>query len=337
MAYFRKLPSGNWRAEVEVGGERETRGGFPTKQEAREWAARVERDMRAGSVGKWPDKTLGDALDRYLKEVSTTKASEVFERRRFEALKRDHAELVARRLVDVTSDHLQEWVDKRLKTVKPDTVRRESNSFSNVWTIAAKTWRWCPLQSPWTFVRVPSAGAPRDRRVMWKEIRRVCRALGYVTGHPPVTMQQEVAYAWLIALRTALRAGEVLGLTGSAVNLDTRVLRLDKHKTLRYTGRPRFVPFTRQARRLLQLAMQGRGTGPLFNVSDESRATLFRKALKRCGIDGMRFHDSRGEALTLLSRRVDVQTLQKISGHVDINILIDHYYRETPEDIAARL
>lgn len=337
MAYFRKLPSGNWRAEVEVGGDRETRGGFPTKQEAREWAAKVERDLRAGAAGRWPEKTLADALDRYLKEVSVTKDSEVFERRRFEALKRDHPALVARQLVDVTSDHLQAWVDKRLTQVKPATVRRECNSFSNVWTVASTAWRWCPVESPWKFVRVPTDGPARDRRVMWREVRRVCRALGYVSGRPPTTMQQEVAYAWLIALRTAMRAGEVLGLTGGAVNLETRVLRLDRHKTLRYTGRPRFVPFTRQARRLLALMMTGRGAGPLFNVSDDSRAVLFRKALARCGIEGMRFHDSRGEALTLLSRKVDVQTLQKISGHADINVLIQHYYRETPEDIAARL
>lgn len=336
MAYFRKLPSGNWRAEVEVRGEREARGGFPTKQEAREWAARVERDMRAGVTGRWPDKTLADALDRYLKEVSTTKASEVFERRRFDALRRDYPELVGRRFVDVTTDHLQAWVDARMGQVKPATVRRECNSLSNVWTVAATAWRWCPLESPWKFVRVPADGPARDRRVMWQEVRRVCRALGYVSGRPPVTMQQEVAYAWLISLRTAMRAGEVLGLTAGAVNLETRVLRLDKHKTQRYTGRPRFVPFTRQARRLLALMMQGR-PGALFKVSDDSRASLFVKALKRCGIAGMRFHDSRGEALTLLSRKVDVQTLQKIIGHADINVLIQHYYRETPEDIAKRL
>ena len=43
------------------------------------------------------------------------------------------------------------------------------------------------------------------------------------------------------------------------------------------------------------------------------------------------------EALTLLSRKVDVQTLQKISGHVDINVLIRHYYRESAEQVAARI
>lgn len=132
-----------------------------------------------------------------------------------------------------------------------------------------------------------------------------------------------------------MRSGELLGLTRERVNLETRVAMLAKHKTHRYTGRPRFVPFTRQARRLFA-ALLADGRGDLFTVDDASRSTLFRKAATRCGVTGLRFHDSRGEALTLLSRKVDVLTLQKISGHLDINQLAA-YYRESPEQVAARL
>lgn len=336
MAYFRKLPSGNWRAEVELNGVRESAGGFPTKREAQEWAATKEQVIRAGMAGKWPDKTLADALARYEKEISVTKESEHFEVLRFEALRKKFPKLVAMRLVDVRPEDLQGWIDARLETVQPATVRRESNSFSNVWTIAAKVWRWCPLESPWSFVRVPADGQPRERRIPWQEVRRICRALGYISGRPPQSLQAEVAYAFLIALRTAMRSGEILGLTAEAVSLETRVIRLDKHKTLRYTGRPRFIPFRKPARRLLAVLMEGK-KGALFSVSEDSRASLFVKAKRRCGITGLTFHDSRGEALTLLSRKVDVQTLQKISGHVDINVLIRHYYRESPEQVAARI
>jgi integrase len=183
---------------------------------------------------------------------------------------------------------------------------------------------------------MPSEGPPRDRRVNWREIRKVCRRLGYITGQPPITLSQEVAYAWLLALRTAMRSGELLGLTVEAVNLQTRVARLDVHKTVRYTGRARFVPFTKHAARLFAVMVKGK-KGELFRVSDQSRDVLFRKATKACGVVGMRFHDSRAEALTLLSRRVDLLTLQKISGHTDINQLSSAYYRETPEQVAARL
>lgn len=340
MAYFRKLPSGRWRAEIEVSGARETQGGFPTKREAQEWAAQTEADMRAGKLGKWPLKTVDDAVDRYLKEVTPSKGSRVNEEARLQALRRDFPELMAKRLTSVTPDDLTAWVNKRLKSVKAATVNREANTISNIWTVAGKVWRWCPLESPWSFVTIPAEGPARDRRVSPAEVKTICRALGYLSGRPPTTMQQEVAYAWLLALRTAMRAGEVRGLTVADVDLDTRVCRLMKHKTIRYTGRPRFVPVTRQAARLLAVLVAGAeaaGRQALFTVNSDSMGSLFYKAVKRLGIKGMRFHDSRGEALTRLSQKHDLKTLQKISGHVDINVLADHYYRESAEDIAKRL
>lgn len=335
MAYLRKIPSGKWRAEIELHGTRKS-ASFPTKTEARDWAAQQEADLIAGRAGKFPAKTWGEAVARYLQEVTPTKATEKAERLRLESFMRDFPALAKLPLVDVRPEHVGEWLRGRLASVTPATVKREANTLRNVHNVAAKVWRWCPLETPWSFVKLPGEQPARDRRVTWREVRRICRRLGYVTGQAPHTLNCEVAHAFLIALRTAMRAGEIIGLTRSAVNLETRVIKLEDHKTRRYTGRARFVPFTAQARRLLAvLAVQGREH--LFTVSDTSREALFRKAVKQCGITGLRFHDSRAEALTLLARRVDVLTLQRISGHADINILSKSYYRETPEQIAARL
>ncbi|HHF5474929.1 TPA: tyrosine-type recombinase/integrase [Haemophilus influenzae] len=40
----------------------------------------------------------------------------------------------------------------------------------------------------------------------------------------------------------------------------------------------------------------------------------------------LHFHDTRRKALTRLSKKVDVMTLAKISGHKDISILQNVYY-----------
>lgn len=340
MAYFRKLPSGSWRAEVEVQGHRESRGGFATKGEAREWAAQVEADARAGSLGKWPAKTLDDALQRYSREVSSEKGSSRFELGLIARIRRDFPALCALPFASIPPDKLNEWMQTRLGQVKPATVQREANMLRNVWTVGAKLWRWCPMDSPWAYLKQPGKQPPRTRRVHWTEARMVLRRLGYITGKPPHNTQSQIAHAWLIALRTAMRSGEILGLTRSAVNLETRVVRLDKHKTLRHTGRPRFVPITKQAARLLGLlfkAAEKRKGGELFTVTAASKDALFRRAVASCGIEGMTFHDSRAEALTLLSRRVDLLVLQKISGHADISVLASAYFRTTPEEIAERL
>ena len=54
-------------------------------------------------------------------------------------------------------------------------------------------------------------------------------------------------------------------------------------------------------------------------------------------IEDLHFHDSRAEALTRMARKVDVMTLAKISGHKDLRMLQNVYYRESPEEIAQRI
>ena len=47
--------------------------------------------------------------------------------------------------------------------------------------------------------------------------------------------------------------------------------------------------------------------------------------------------DTRGTALTHLSKKVDVLTLAKISRHKDLSLLLNVYFRETADQIAARI
>ena len=165
----------------------------------------------------------------------------------------------------------------------------------------------------------------------WREIRRIVRWLGYRTGRPPSTTMEAVAWALLLSLRTGMRAGEVLQLSAETVDLERRVAVLKTHKTVERDGARR-VPLTRHAVRLLTVL-----GGKALQVSSASLDALFRKARDSLLIKDLHFHDARAEALTILARRVDVMTLARISGHRDIRILQRTYYRETAEQIAARL
>lgn len=152
------------------------------------------------------------------------------------------------------------------------------------------------------------------------------RRLGYVTGQKPITKSQEVALAWLISLRTAMRAQEVLSLKPS----DARVVTLTKHKLAAKIG-ARLVPISEKALRLIKVLPDDG-----FNVSSRSRDAIFRKARSQCLLDDFTFHDGRALALTLLARRVDILTLARISGHADLRML-QRYYRISAEDIAKML
>jgi integrase len=94
------------------------------------------------------------------------------------------------------------------------------------------------------------------------------------------------------------------------------------------------VPLNRHAVRLLRPVAQ---LDRCFTLSSAVLDALFRKTRNRLLIEDLHFHDTRGEALTRLSRKVDVLTLAKISGHKDLRILQQTYFRETAEQIAARL
>ena len=95
-------------------------------------------------------------------------------------------------------------------------------------------------------------------------------------------------------------------------------------------GDARAVPLSGRAQKLIALCPSYTIDGPMLDA-------LFRKARKKAGLYGFTFHDSRATALTRMARSVDVLTLAKISGHRDVNMLSQVYYREKPEDIAKRL
>jgi len=339
MASFRKLKSG-WRAEVARLGVRDSKV-FPTKGEAAAWAGRREAEILSGEDdgSRWPRKTVADVLDRYAEEVSPTKKSEREERLRLAALVRDFPDLAAKPFAKVTPDDIGRWRDARKAQVSGSTVVRDATLYKHVWTLAIKEWGLGPEPSPWTRVKMPKEAHARTRLPEWTEIKRILRRLGYRTGRPPETTQQQVAHAWLLCLHTGLRAGEARGLTVRTVDMAARVLTLHEHKTVDVEG-ARFVPVTRKAARVLAVLVKAAIAAErpeLFTISSQSLDVLFRKARDSQLIEGLRFHDSRGSALTRLSRKVDVLTLAKISGHRDLRQLLAAYYRESASSIAARL
>lgn len=313
---------------------------FPTKAEAQSWAAGVEAEIRAGKLGQYPLKTLAEAVERYRREVTDKKPRAVAraDQLRFDAWLRDFPRLAAKLLQDITPADLAEWRDERLKKVSESSVLREAQQFRPIWTAAVDEWQWVG-KSPWKGVRLPQKGHARDRGTRWQEVKRLVRSVGYSQRVAPTSPQQEAMWAYMVALHTGLRSGEILRMTRASVDLGRRVYRLDQHKTQQAVG-VRHVPLPRRVAKLLRVldaraAQEGREH--YFTISDQSRDVLWRKVRDRVRIEGLSFHDSRAAALTWLSKRVDVMTLAKISGHADINQLFSAYYREDPAAIAARL
>ncbi|MDG9928305.1 MULTISPECIES: site-specific integrase [unclassified Pseudomonas] len=305
---------------------------WPTKAQAVAWATQREAEILAEKgARRTSDFTVMEALKKYKAEVSPKKAGQRWEEIRID---RFIAQLpfVGEKVNDIEADHISAWRDERLKEVSDPSVRREMTLLSSVFEWARREWRWISV-NPVKQVQRPSNNRPRDRRISDAEIALIVDGLGYVEGQPPVTQMQEVAYAFLIAIETAMRQGEILGLTKRATRLRERYARLAMTKN----GDARDVPLSRRAVDLLQVMVDAAGDREkLFSVSSASADALFRKVRDRLEIEGLRFHDTRHEATTRLARKLDVLDLARMTGHRDPRSLMV-YYNATASEVASRL
>lgn len=320
---------GGYRAQVYVRRQRKSKT-FRTRREAHAWAAAAESRLKTAPAER---HTVRDLVERYRREVIERKKGRVHEDHQAAAFLRDFPGLADKKLGELDTPDMAAWRDARLKTVSDATVLRQLNWIRHAFRIAREEWKWLE-HNPLKGLRLPRQPAARIRRVSPAEVRILCRGLDYRPGRAPQTKHQEVALAFMVALRSAMRAGEILSLGRKSLDLGRRVARIEEHKTRHLTGRPREVPLTRHAVRLLEPVA---GRERCFTISSAVLDALFRKARDRLLIEDLHFHDTRAEALTRLARKVDVMTLGKISGHKDLNILQNAYFRETAAEIAARL
>lgn len=336
MACIRKRGK-TWQAIVRIKGFEPVSATRATKKEVELWALHVESDMKAGRHSKYPKKTFQQAMDRYSEEESTKKRSGEYEAQRFIALAKNFPELARKQFSEISTVDIAAWRDARLKVVTPGAVQRDFNLMRHLWNVAHKEWGWCG-ENPWSGVRAPGNNQARQSVWKWQDIRAVLRQLDYVTGLPPNTKTQEIGYAFLLSIHTGMRLGELMGLTKSTVDIERRVVRLPKHKTMERDG-VRHVAITQRAARILGLVHKYATGDALFTVAHASVDTLFRRA--RDAVLGkekdLTFHDARATFATLMARKVDPLTLAKLLGHKDMNLILSTYYRESAAQIAARL
>ncbi len=298
---------------------------FHTKAEATAWAISVEAEIIAGKHGHVPDKTFAQLLERYRDTISASKRGEKWESIR---LNKAMALPIGKTNVrELNATHVAAWREARLNEVSNATVLREWNLLSHVCNIAIKEWKWLQ-HNPFKDVKRPKAPEARVRRITDDETERLLLAMGY-DYTPPKTVIARVGAAFLFSLETGLRAGELCGLTWQ--NVHARHI----HLPITKNGFRRDVPLSAEARRILDELPKENDS--VFNLANTQIDALFRKAKARCLIDDLHWHDTRHEALTRLSQKLNVMELAKIAGIRDLRILQNVYYNPSIEDLANKL
>lgn len=323
MATIKKRSNKRFTAEIRIGGQYKSKT-FDTKIQAMAWA--VETEQTLSPDGMVAGKTLGDLFDRYRDDITPSKKSHRTEHNRLNKFIRHPLSMMS--LMDIKQTHFYEWITESLTKIKSSSVNRDLNLLSAVFE-QGKRWNWTDA-NPIRGIKRPKNPNPRDRRISEAEIERILDSLGF-DGKTIAVHRDIIAVAFLFALETAMRQGEIWGLDWEDVYLDKCFVRLHETKN----GTKRDVPLSTEARRLLNLLSPDSGT-KVFATNQASSGTIFRRSLQLAGIKGMTFHDTRHEALTRLARKLQVLDLARMAGHRDPRSLMI-YYNATAEEIAGRL
>ena len=314
-----------WRVQVRRRGLPTLSKTFGKHEDATRWAQTVEGRLAVGDVldlGEARRTTLGEALERYLAEVTPLKKGAKQERVRIQAWMRDP--LARRALASIRSMEIAAWRNERVAAGKaPTTVRNALTIISQIFQVAGTEWGMQGLQNPVRGVRMPRSRPARERRLESGEEEKVlagCDAAGQPVLRPIVI--------W--ALETAMRQGEILSLEARCIRGSVAYLRDTK------TTRSRSVPLSTRALRVLdERPVPLRG--PLFPITQDSLEYFWRKALRIAGIAGLRFHDLRHEATSrLFERGLDSMEVMTITGHSSADML-KRYTHFRAADLAAKL
>lgn len=315
-----------WRAQLYVAGVRDS-ATFRLKREAEAWAVARKAEILAEKDQPAAVRIpLRQALERYRDEVSPGKRGGGWEVLRINAMIRWGSLPLDLPIGEVGTPHLAAWRDSRSREVAPGTVLREVSLLSAFFTKARKEWKLIAV-NPISDMDKPEEPEHREVVISWSQIRRQLKAMKYRRG-PCKSATQAGSMAFLLALRTGMRAGEICRLTWARVRGDYCELPITKTK-------PRNVPLEPKAMRIIE-SMRGWDDELVFGISPQTLDSLFRRCRNKAEMSGFTFHDSRHTAATWLAVKLDVLTLCKMFGWKNPQQAMV-YYNPTASAIAKRL
>ena len=293
---------------------------FDTKTEAQRWAFEIESKMGRGEYADTREAlttTLKECLDRYEREVSAHKKGKTQEHYRIAAWCRD--DLAAKPIGAIRSLDMAKWRDARIASgASSGTVRLDLALISNLYTIAIQEWG-LPVTNPIVNIRKPSPGKARERRLLPGEEDKIL-------GECSLEMRIIV----ILAIETAMRRGEIIGLRREMIIKQVITLPDTKNGTVRK------VPLSKRA--LLALSeLPLRIDGKSFGYTDHGCTQMFVKYCQRLHIKDLRFHDLRHEATSrFFELGLDVMQVKTITGHKSIQML-SRYTHPNVGDLANLL
>ena len=308
--------NGKWQARVR-------RKGFPTqtktfsqKGNAERWVRQTEIQIETHELPKaapvYP--TFEQAVERYGNEVSRFKKSYGVEKYRLARL--TTLPWANKPINQIDGKHLSELRLQRLKIVSAATVRKELYLVSAIYEIARKEWGLNALRNPISGIRMPSGANPQRSRIPPETLQKLLQAI-QECGH------RLLPHIITTALETGMRRGEILGLKWLDIDLERRLAYLADTKS----GYARYVPLSHRA--LAAINHMDTKSEYVFPMTGNAVRLAWERLKKSHGIEGVRFHDLRHEAISrMFDGGMTVPEVASISGHRTVSMLFRYAHAD---------
>ena len=359
MAYISQRGA-YWRAEVRRRGCKPAYRTFDTKQQAQQWARRIESEMDSGLYFDRSESertTLSQALERYRRDIVPEKSHPSQENHRIDRWLRH--ELSHRTLANLRGVDFAKFRDeRRLVGRAENTIRLELQLISHLFEIARKEWGMEGLPNPLDNIRKPSGSKARDRRLRLGEFDKLHTLLS-ASGNP------WAAPAFELAIETSLRQGTLFSLKWEWVDLRSRLVTFppEARGTVN-KGVPNVLPLSLRAVAVLRkLAAIAQGSerfhksltqfgpvnvnpgalkGRVFGTTTNAVLCVWKRCLTRASeslpdIREVRWHDLRHEAASrLFEMGLHPMEVASITGHRSMQML-KRYTHLKPESLLVKL
>ena len=191
---------------------------------------------------------------------------------------------------------------------------------------------------PINTVALPQPCGARTRRINEEELRQVLLHVSCKAKRSAI----------MLGIYTSLRRAEIVSLRAEDINWTESTIALraptepDPHnpgkmrKKKRSKTRDRNVPLVPEALALLRELCFGK-VGPIFDFKAPSLSQAFGRAAESAGLQNVRLHDARREALSRLHDQygLSLEQLKVFSGHGDIKTLETYYFQPSAAKLAS--
>ncbi len=332
MANFRKRGPRQWQAQIRKKGYPTQVKTFTTRAAAERWAREIEHEMDRGEFTSRTEAesiTLRELLERYREEITPTKRGSGPESARIQAMLRQP---LAQRVVgSIRGVDIARYRDERLKEVSSATVKRDLVIVSHLFEVARKEWG-LPVANPVRDIKTPAHNKARERRLESASDGRESEEKQLLRACQDARNPYLLAVVRL-ALETAMRQGELIGLRWEHIDLTRRIAHLPQTKN----GEARTVPLSTVAVQILRKLPRSLSGQVFPDLTTEAVKKAFIRAVRRAGIEDLRFHDLRHEATSrLFERSFNIIEVAAITGHKDLRML-RRYTHLRSEELAKKL